>query len=131
MDIIKNIFISNVLVIAICGVAYILDFITGITKAIVNKNIQSSKLKKSMNKGIVYFAYIVMGICLQAIFPFVKFDILTLNVDVFVYFACLYIITTEFLSVCENGKEFLKAKGLTKFLKAIQNKLDNTDIDIN
>ena len=131
MNIIINIFLSNILIIAICGVAYVLDFITGITKAIVNKNIQSSKLKKSMNKGIVYFAYIIMGICLQSIFPFLSFNILTLDVDLFVWFACLYIITTEFLSVRENGKEFLKAKGLTTFLKNLQKKLDSTEIDIN
>lgn len=127
MDSIKLLILSNVIIIAISGVAYFLDFLTGISKAIANKNVKSSKLRKSVVKGISYFSFIIMCICLQIMFP-LNFKIFDKNVDVFIYLGNLYIIITEFLSIRENGKEFLKAPAIDEFLKKTQDNINNTEI---
>lgn len=127
MEALKELMWSNVIIIAISGIAYTLDFMTGISKAIANKNVQSSKLKKSFVKGVTYFSFIIMSICLQLIFP-INFEILGKNVDVFIYLANLYIILTEFISVRENGKEFLKAPAIDNFLTKTQETINDTEI---
>lgn len=128
MESIKQLILSNVIIIAISGIAYILDFITGFSKALANKNVKSTKLRQSVVKGVSYFSFIIMTICLQLIFP-VNFELFgKKNVDVFIYIGNLYIIFTEFISIRENGKEFLKAPAIDNFMKKTQESINNTEI---
>lgn len=127
MESIKQLILSNVIIIAISGIAYTLDFITGFSKAVANKNVKSSKLRKSIVKGVSYFSFIIMTICLQLIFP-INFELFGKNVDVFIYVGNLYIILTEFISIRENGKEFLKAPAIDNFMKKTQENINNTEI---
>lgn len=127
MESIKQLILSNVIIIAISGIAYTLDFITGVSKAIANKNVKSSKLRKSIVKGVSYFSFIIMTICLQLIFP-INFELFGKNVDVFIYVGNLYVILTEFISIRENGKEFLKAPAIDNFMKKTQENINNMEI---
>ena len=135
MNTVIELIYSNITILIIVGIAYTLDFITGITKAIFKKNVQSSKLRKSVGKGISYVAWIVIGICLQLIFPVYTpilsehLPILDTTYPVFIYSCCLYIIITEFLSVKENTKTFIKdIPFLSKFLETIKEKLENIEV---
>lgn len=127
MESIKQLILSNVIIIAISGIAYILDFITGFSKAVANKNVKSTKLRQSVVKGVSYFSFIIMTICLQLIFP-INFELFGKNVDVFIYIGNLYIIFTEFISIRENSKEFLKAPAIDNFIKKTQESINNTEI---
>ena len=122
---IKNLLINNTTIIIIVGIAYLLDFITGISKAVYKHNIQSKKLRKSVGKGLSYFAYIIIGACLQILFPMANFEIYNHNYDVFIYITCLYIIITEFISVNENTKQF--ASGIPIINKFLQNKKEELE----
>ena len=127
---IKELLNNNIMVISFVGIAYALDFLTGISKALYKKNVSSNKLRKSIVKGISYFAYIIMGSCLQLLFPFAHLTLINKNYDVFIYFSCLYIIITEFISVTENTKQF--AKGIpfiNKFLELKKEELENSEIN--
>lgn len=115
-DHIKHILIgySNYLLIIL--IAIVTDFITGITKAIFKKNIQSEKLRKTIPKIIGYFAIIIIGICLQIVF----------NIDFIVKILTLFIIVIEFISVIENIQNYVTIpKFLIKLLNDKKDELDN------
>lgn len=103
----------TILIIVLIGV--ILDFITGITKAIIQKNIQSEKLRNTLPKIIGYFAIIIIGLCLQIVF----------DIDFITKIICLFIIVIEFISVIENVNNYVTIpKFLTKLLDDKKNELD-------
>lgn len=105
---------SNYLLIIL--IAIVTDFITGITKAILKKNIQSEKLRKTIPKIIGYFAIIIIGICLQIVF----------NIDFIVKILTLFIIVIEFISVIENIQNYVTIpKFLIKLLNDKKDELDN------
>lgn len=105
---------SNYLLIIL--IAIVTDFITGITKAIFKKNIQSEKLRKTIPKIIGYFAIIIIGICLQIVF----------NIDFIVKILTLFIIVIEFISVIENIQNYVTIpKFLIKLLNDKKDELDN------
>lgn len=105
---------SNYLLIIL--IAIVTDFITGITKAILKKNIQSEKLRKTIPKIIGYFAIIIVGICLQIVF----------NIDFIVKILTLFIIVIEFISVIENIQNYVTIpKFLIKLLNDKKDELDN------
>lgn len=105
---------SNYLLIIL--IAIVTDFITGITKAILKKNIQSEKLRKTIPKIIGYFAIIIIGICLQVVF----------NIDFIVKILTLFIIVIEFISVIENIQNYVTIpKFLIKLLNDKKDELDN------
>lgn len=105
---------SNYLLIIV--IAIVTDFITGITKAIFKKNIQSEKLRKTIPKIIGYFAIIIIGICLQIVF----------NIDFIVKILTLFIIVIEFISVIENIQNYVTIpKFLIKLLNDKKDELDN------
>jgi len=58
MEFLTDIFIQYKVYLVITVIAIIIDFITGITKAVYNKNIQSEKLRKTIPKIIGYFTII-------------------------------------------------------------------------
>ena len=106
LDTIYQLLIEQRTILIIVLVAVILDFITGITKAIFQKNIP---------KIMGYFAIIIIGVCLQIVF----------NIDFVTKIICLFIIVIEFISVIENVNNYVTIpKFLTKLLDDKKNELD-------
>lgn len=97
LETIKELLLAQQTMLIIVFVAVILDFITGITKAIYQKNIQSEKLRKTIPKIIGYCAVILIAVCLQIAF----------NIDFITKIICLFIIVIEFISVIENINNYV------------------------
>lgn len=114
MEELKLILNDNIKFIIVAGVAFTLDFMTGFGRAVLQKNVQSSELKKSIFKLIVYFAFIVMGASLELLFPTEK----TFKIQVI----CLAIIATDFYSVYENSRDILNIPFIAEFLKEFKDK---------
>lgn len=106
------------LIITVCAI--IIDFITGITKAVYNKNIQSEKLRKTIPKIIGYFAIILICTFLQILF----------NIDFLIKIICIFEIIIEFISTIENINEFVTIPNfLVKFLENKKEEINNIDIE--
>lgn len=119
---IKVILIENQVYLLIVLIAVIIDFVTGITKAIYHKSIQSEKLRKTIPKIIGYFCIIIIAICLQLVF----------NIDYFVKIIITFIIIIEFISTLENISNYVTIpKFLIKFLEAKREILDESEVNEN
>lgn len=115
LDTIYQLLIEQRTILIIVLVAVILDFISGITKAIFQKNMKSEKLRNTIPKIMGYFAIIIIGVCLQIVF----------NIDFVTKIICLFIIVIEFISVIENVNNYVTIpKFLTKLLDDKKNELD-------
>ena len=122
LDAIKEILIGYQKFLLIVLISIVIDFITGITKAIYNKNIQSEKLRKTIPKIIGYFAIIIIGICIQIVF----------NVDYIPVLIMLFIIIIEFLSTLENISNYVTIpKFLIRFLEEKRRILDESEVNDN
>lgn len=115
LETIKELLLAQQNILIIVFVAVILDFITGITKAIYMKNIQSEKLRKTIPKIIGYCAVILIAVCLQIVF----------NIDFITKIICLFIIVIEFISVIENINNYVTIpQFLIKLLEDKKKELD-------
>lgn len=115
LETIKELLLAQQTILIIVFVAVILDFITGITKAIYMKNIQSEKLRKTIPKIIGYCAVILIAVCLQIVF----------NIDFITKIICLFIIVIEFISVIENINNYVTIpQFLIKLLEDKKKELD-------
>lgn len=115
LETIKELLLAQQTILIIVVVAVILDFITGITKAIYQKNIQSEKLRKTIPKIIGYCAVILIAVCLQIVF----------NIDFITKIICLFIIVIEFISVIENINNYVTIpQFLIKLLEDKKKELD-------
>lgn len=115
LETIKELLLAQQTILIIVFVAVILDFITGITKAIYQKNIQSEKLRKTIPKIIGYCAVILIAVCLQIVF----------NIDFITKIVCLFIIVIEFISVIENINNYVTIpQFLIKLLEDKKKELD-------
>lgn len=115
LETIKELLLAQQTILIIVLVAVILDFITGITKAIYQKNIQSEKLRKTIPKIIGYCAIILIAVCLQIVF----------NIDFITKIICLFIIVIEFISVIENINNYVTIpQFLIKLLEDKKKELD-------
>lgn len=115
LETIKELLLAQQTILMIVFVAVILDFITGITKAIYQKNIQSKKLRKTIPKIIGYCAVILIAVCLQIVF----------NIDFITKIICLFIIVIEFISVIENINNYVTIpQFLIKLLEDKKKELD-------
>ena len=116
----KEILLSQQKILFIVVIAIIIDFITGITKAIYTHNIQSEKLRKTIPKIIGYFAVILIGACLEIVF----------NISFITNILCTFIVIIEFISVIENIKYYVTVpKFLIKFLNDKKKELDSMTIE--
>lgn len=114
---IKELLLQNQTFLLIVLISIVIDFITGITKAIYKHNIQSEKLRKTIPKIIGYFAVIVIGICLQIVF----------NIEYITKILMTFIIVVEFISTIENISNYVTIpKFLLKFLEEKRELIDNT-----
>jgi toxin secretion/phage lysis holin len=115
LETIKELLLAQQTILIIVFVAVILDFVTGITKAIYMKNIQSKKLRKTIPKIIGYCAVILIAVCLQIVF----------NIDFITKIICLFIIVIEFISVIENINNYVTIpQFLIKLLEDKKKELD-------
>lgn len=115
LETIKELLLAQQTILIIVFVAVILDFVTGITKAIYQKNIQSKKLRKTIPKIIGYCAVILIAVCLQIVF----------NIDFITKIICLFIIVIEFISVIENINNYVTIpQFLIKLLEDKKKELD-------
>lgn len=115
LETIKELLLAEQTILIIVFVAVILDFVTGITKAIYQKNIQSEKLRKTIPKIIGYCAVILIAVCLQIVF----------NIDFITKIICLFIIVVEFISVIENINNYVTIpQFLIKLLEDKKKELD-------
>lgn len=122
LELIKALLIGYSKLLLIVSIAIIIDFITGITKAIYNKSIQSEKLRKTIPKIIGYFAVIIIGICLQIVF----------NVDYIPTLIMVFIIIIEFISTLENISNYVTIpKFLIKFLEEKRKVIDESEVQEN
>lgn len=112
MDELKIILNENIKYIIIAGIAFLLDFITGFTRAVLKKDIQSSKLKKSINKFLLYFSFIVLGGCIEILFPS--------DTTVKIKLICITIFATDGWSVIENGKDIINIPFINDFFKSLK-----------
>lgn len=114
---IKELLLQNQTFLLIVLISIVIDFVTGITKAIYKHNIQSEKLRKTIPKIVGYFAVIVIGICLQIVF----------NIDYITKILMTFIIVIEFISTIENISNYVTIpKFLLKFLEEKRELIDNT-----
>ena len=90
-----------ILVIASCAI----DFILGFTRALINKEVQSAKLKNGLYKILMYILFIIILIIIQWIFP----NMLIWNIGGFNFslsmMALLIIAFIEITSITENSKQ--------------------------
>lgn len=115
LETIKELLLAQQTILIIVFVAVILDFVTGITKAIYQKNIQSEKLRKTIPKIIGYCAVILIAVCLQIVF----------NIEFITKIICLFIIVIEFISVIENINNYVTIpQFLIKLLEDKKKQLD-------
>lgn len=81
------------------------DFILGFTRAVINKEVQSSKLKNGLYKILMYTLFIIIFIVIQWIFP----NMLIWNIAGFDFslsmIALLIIAFIEITSISENSKQ--------------------------
>lgn len=123
LEAIKNICYANAGLFIIVLVSVVIDFITGITKAIYMHNIQSEKLRKTIPKLIGYVAILLIGICLQLVFS---------NLAFIVKMLAVFIIIIEFISTLENIRHYVTIpKFLIKFLENQKDLIDNTEVNDN
>lgn len=114
---IKELLLQNQTFLLIVLISTVIDFITGITKAIYKHNIQSEKLRKTIPKIVGYFAVIIIGICLQIVF----------NIEYITKILMTFIIVIEFISTIENISNYVTIpKFLLKFLEEKRELIDNT-----
>lgn len=117
LEIIKELLLHNQTFLLIVLISIVIDFVTGITKAIYKHNIQSEKLRKTIPKIVGYFAVIVIGICLQIVF----------NIEYITKILMTFIIVIEFISTIENISNYVTIpKFLLKFLEEKRELIDNT-----
>lgn len=90
---------------------YILDFITGFSKAWRDKNIKSSKLRNSVTKAIQYFAFISIGIITDIIFEIDKGGIT----------CCFVLCGVELKSIIENFEDLKLPEFIINLFKGGEN----------
>ena len=82
-----------------------IDFILGFTRALINKEVQSAKLKNGLYKILMYMLFIIILIIIQWIFP----NMLIWNIGGFNFslsmMALLIIAFIEITSITENSKQ--------------------------
>lgn len=100
-DIVK----ADLKLIILTVVCVFIDFILGFTRAIINKEIESAKLKNGLYKILLYTAFIVLFILIQWVFPFaLTWEIGNTTVSLSMI-TLLIVCFIEITSIGENSKQ--------------------------
>lgn len=113
LNVIKNIFIANNLFLILLLITFVSDFISGIAKAIKNKNFKSSKLRGCVSKFLCYISSVIIGIVIEILFNIPALKIIT-----------SFLIITETISVIENMNE-LGVKIPEKIVNLLKGNVEN------
>lgn len=95
------------------------DIITGLIQAVINKNLDSQK----MREGILRKALLILVVILSFISQY------AFNIPAISKVVCIYIIVMEVISIFENLKK--AGVDLGKLGEILKIKSDNEEIDIN
>ena len=99
--------------VAIMSIAILLDIITGIIKAIMEHDLQSSKFKQGLLKKVYDYILVVIAFCLDFM----------LKVDYVSQTSLYCLIAMEFYSCIENLREYVPIpNALEKALNVLQDK---------
>lgn len=99
--------------VAIMSIAILLDIITGIIKAIMEHDLQSSKFKQGLLKKAYDYILVVIALCLDYM----------LKVDYVSQTSLYCLIAMEFYSCIENLREYVPIpNALEKALNVLQDK---------
>lgn len=112
MEELKVICNENVKFVVVAFIAFGLDFLTGFTRAVIEKNVQSNKLKKSLLKLVLYFSLIILGGCAEILFPAEK--------QFKIQFVCIAIFANDGYSVYENGRDIFNLPIVKEFFEKLK-----------
>jgi toxin secretion/phage lysis holin len=87
----------------------LIDFILGVSTALINKDFQSNKLRKGLNKYVAYFAFIAVAIIAEYVF----------NLQV-AHYGTVLPITIEIISVIENVYNLTGNEKIKDFINLIK-----------
>ena len=108
-----DIILQHKVILIIISVLFMIDFITGITKALYNKNFSSEKFRKTIPKLISYLAILVIAGTCEVYF----------QTTALINGCSVFILVTEATSILENINEFVTIpEVLSKFLESQNNK---------
>lgn len=86
----------TLVVVTLCGI--LLDVVFGFTKGVVEKNVQSKKLREGLKHKIGFIGTIVLAIFLE-----IAIDVIDIGITIPTIGAvCAYILLTEVVSIAEN-----------------------------
>ena len=91
----KNILFENSKYLISIFIFYIVDFLTGFSKAFKNKKFSSEKLRGSVSKALEYVGFILVGVVTVYLF----------NFDIAIKLIVISLCSIEFTSICENANE--------------------------
>ena len=95
------------------------DIVTGLIQAIINKNLDSQK----MREGILRKSLLILIVLLSFVAQY------SFNISVISKIVCIYIILMEVISIFENLK--MAGIDLGKLGEILKIKSDNEEIDVN
>lgn len=97
----------------------VVDIISGIIQAVINKNLDSQK----MREGILRKSLLILIVALSFVAQY------AFNIPAISKVVCIYIILMEIISIFENLKK--AGVDLGKLGELLKIKTDNTEIDVN
>lgn len=97
----------------------VVDIISGIIQAIINKNLDSQK----MREGILRKSLLILIVALSFVAQY------AFNIPAISKVVCIYIILMEIISIFENLKK--AGVDLGKLGELLKIKSDNTEVDVN
>ena len=105
LTLLQSIVYDEIKFIILVVISCIVDFILGYARAVINKEVQSAKLKNGLYKILMYTLFVILFIIIQWIFP----NMLIWNIAGFDFslsmIALLIIAFIEITSISENSKQ--------------------------
>ena len=105
LTLLQSIVYDDIKFIILVVISCIVDFILGYARAVINKEVQSAKLKNGLYKILMYTLFVILFIIIQWIFP----NMLIWNIAGFDFslsmIALLIIAFIEITSISENSKQ--------------------------
>lgn len=87
----------------------LIDFVLGVSTALINKDFQSNKLRKGLNKYVGYFAFIAVAIIGEYVF----------NLPI-AHYGTVLSISIEIISVIENVYDLTGNEKIKDFINLIK-----------